>query len=108
MIINVGNAQRLHRSFPDSSQDVSKEYIDPHGNAGPSLTAWKPADKPHTSLVSMTYSEYTFYLKMYICNFKTIIKILDGDKHKVCSWTLPLEDSMEAVSVGSGEISGHG
>lgn len=45
---------------------------------------------------------------MYIYNFKTIIKILDSYKHKAYTRTLPLEGSMEALSVGSGEVSGHG
>lgn len=60
------------------------------------------------SLMSTTYADYTVHPKMYIHNFKPINKILHSNKDNVCTWTLPLEGSKEALSVGSGDVSGHG
>lgn len=41
-VINVGYPQRLHRSFSDTTQDVSQKHVDPHRNTGFPLTACMP------------------------------------------------------------------
>lgn len=36
-IVDVGDAEGLHRGLPDPTQDVSQEHVDPHGQVGLAL-----------------------------------------------------------------------